>query len=100
MNKRHHYNQLVEGKLEQLPGADTDQLWNGMQAILDDKMPQKKERRRFIPWLLDTKGLLLFGVASLIAISVFSFFILSLRENSTTKRNLHDSSGGSKIVKD
>src|SRR5438067_447116 len=100
MNKRHHYNQVVEEKLEQLPGADADQLWNGMQAILDEKMPQTKERRRFIPWLLDTKGFLLFSLASLITISGFSLFFLSIKENSTTKRNLHNSTAGSKIFKD
>src|ERR1051326_1717547 len=100
MNKRHHYNQLVEGKLEQLPGADTDQLWDGMKAILEEKMPQKKERRRFVPWVSGTKGLLLFSALSLITISGFSLFFLSLKQNSTTKTILHNSTSGSKTVTD
>ena len=88
MNKRHPYSQVVERKLEQLPGIDADHLWNGMQAILDKKMPQKKERRRFIPWFISGKGLFLFGVTSLVTISSFSLFFFSIRENS--HRNIGD----------
>jgi hypothetical protein len=86
MNKGHHYNHLVERKLGELAGADTDQLWNVMRTILDQKMPEKKERRRFIPWLVNDKSVLLVGAASLITISAFSVFFLSIRQNST--RNL------------
>src|SRR5260370_41787165 len=81
--KRRPYNHVVERKLEQLPGMDTDHLWNGMHVILDKKMPQKKERRRFIAWLLTAKGLFLLGLASLVTITGLSLFVLSTKENST-----------------
>ena len=42
-HERHPYHTNLERKLEQLPGVDADQLWDGMNAILDKKMPQKKE---------------------------------------------------------
>jgi hypothetical protein len=80
MSKRYPYNHVVERKLEQLPGVDADHLWNGMHAILDKKMPQKKERRRFIWWLLTGKGILLLSVVSLTVTS--SLFFLSTKESS------------------
>ena len=59
MNKRLPHYDIIERKLEQLPSADADHLWNDMHRILDEKMPQKKERRRFIMWwFLSGKGLL------------------------------------------
>ena len=82
MNKRHPYNNIVEGKLRQLPGADADHLWKDMHAILDKNMPQKKERRRVIAWLFNDKGLLFLATASII-IAVSSLFFLSPKENST-----------------
>ena len=80
MNKRHHHMSIIERKLEQLPAADTDFLWNDMHLILDKKMPQKKERRRFILWFLSTKGLLLLTAFFLVTAS--SLFVLSTKESS------------------
>jgi hypothetical protein len=54
MNKHHTYKNIIERKLEQLPAADAELLWNDMHSILDKKMPQKKERRRFIIWFLSS----------------------------------------------
>src|SRR5437773_2618921 len=65
MNK-HPYNSIIERKLEQLPAADADHLWNDMHSILDKKMPQKKEKRRFILWFLSLNGLLLLTIVSVI----------------------------------
>lgn len=81
MNKHHPYNNIIEKKLEQLSGADTEHLWNDMHARLDEKMPQKKDRRRFIGWIFSGKGLLLLNVLLLIGTS--SLFYLSTKENST-----------------
>lgn len=80
MNKHRPYNNLIERKLEQLPGADADHLWNDMHSILDKKMPQKKERRRFIFWLFNDKGLLVISLAFLF-IGGASVFLLSTKEN-------------------
>jgi hypothetical protein len=81
MNKRPPYNDIIERKLGQLPLADADHLWNDMHSILDEKMPQKKERRRFIVWLFSGKGLLLLTVVFLTMIGS-SLFFLSAKENS------------------
>lgn len=62
MDKHQPYNDHIERKLAQLPGADVDHLWAGMAAILDQKMPHKKERKRFLGWLFSCKGLMLAGV--------------------------------------
>jgi hypothetical protein len=90
MNKRHPYNHIIVGKLEQLPGVDADHLWNDMHAILDKEMPQKKERRRFIGWFLTGKGILLLAVVSVI-ITGSSLFFLSTKENSTLINKLSNS---------
>jgi hypothetical protein len=81
--KRRPYSHVVERKLEQLPGVDADHLWNDMHAILDKKMPQKKERRRFIAWLLTGKSLFLLGLASVVTLTGFSLFFLSAKENAS-----------------
>ena len=81
MNKRPPYNNMIERKLGQLPLADADHLWNDMHSILDKKMPQRKERRRFIVWLLSGKGPLLLTIVFLFIIG-FSLFFLSTKENS------------------
>jgi hypothetical protein len=81
MNHHHPHNNIIEKKLEQLPVGDTAQLWNGMHAILDKEMPQKKERRRFIWWFFSGNGFLLLSV-SLIIISSSSILFLSQKENS------------------
>jgi len=80
MNKHYPYNNIIEKKLGQLPDTDADHLWNDMHAILDKKMPQKKERRRFIAWLFNDQGLLLLTTISVI-IAVSSLFFLSTQEN-------------------
>jgi hypothetical protein len=51
-----------------------------MHSILDKKMPQKKERRRFIVWFLSGKGLLLLTAVFLVTGS--SLFIVSTKERS------------------
>ena len=44
MNKRHPHNNVIESKLEQLPVADADILWNDMYSILDKKNAAKKRK--------------------------------------------------------
>ena len=85
MNKHHPYKNIIERKLEQLPAADVDLLWNDMHSILDKKMPQKKERRRFILWFLSSNGFLLL-TGGLFVITVSTLFLLSAKENSTNKK--------------
>src|SRR6187549_2682199 len=81
MNKQHPYKNIIERKLEQLPAADADTLWNDMHSILDKEMPQKKERRRFIIWFVSNNGLL-FLTIGLFLIAGSSLFFLSTKENS------------------
>ena len=81
MKKRHHHMSIIERKLEQLPAADTGLLWNDMHSILDKKLPQKKERRRFILWFLSSNGLLLLTGVFLLTGS--SLFFLSTKVSST-----------------
>jgi hypothetical protein len=100
MNKHHPHNNIIEKKLEQLPIADADQLWNDMNAILDKEMPQKKERRRFIWWFFGSNGFLLLSV-SLIIISSSSIFFLSKKENSAfTINKSTDSQQSNKLIED
>src|SRR4026209_2310438 len=100
MNKQHPYNNVIERKLEQLPPADADLLWNDMHSILDKKMPQEKERRRFIMWLLSRNGLLLLSVVSLI-ITGSSLFYISKKETSTvTTKKLPATSPSDKLTQD
>src|ERR1044071_7580053 len=73
MKKHHPYNKIIEKKLEQLPVADTDLLWNEMHLILDEKMPQKKEKRRFFLWFLFSNGFLLLTISAIIAGSSLYF---------------------------
>ena len=91
MNKR-PYNNLIERKLEQLPGADADLLWNDMHSILDKKMPQKKERRRVVGWISSSKSLLLMCVVLFIIIGS-SLYFLPVKEDSSVASN---KSSGSK----
>ena len=101
MNKRHPHNNIIERKLEQLPPADADHLWNDMHMILDKKMPQKKERRRFIGWwFLSGKGLLLMSLGLFIIIGS-SMFFLSIKESSAvTIKKLPGSSQSDKFIED
>lgn len=80
MNKHHLYKNIIERKLEQLTAADADLLWNDMHSILDKKMPQKKERRRFILWFLTNTGFL-FLALGLFVITCGSLFFLSTKED-------------------
>jgi len=98
MNKHHHYKNIIERKLEQLPTADTDLLWNEMHSILDKKMPQKKERRRFIIWFLSSEGLLLLTIV-LFVITGSSLFFLSTKESTTIKK-LPSSQQPNKLIED
>ncbi|HEU4861316.1 MAG TPA: hypothetical protein VFT15_15835, partial [Chitinophagaceae bacterium] len=101
MNMGHHHKNIIERKLEQLPAVDTDLLWKEMHLILDKKMPQRKERRRFIVWwLLSGKGLLLLTIGVLI-ITGSSLFFLSTKETSPdTVKKLPDSPLSGKIIED
>jgi hypothetical protein len=86
MNKHHPYKNVIERKLEQLPAADADLLWNDMHSILDKKMPQKKERRRFILWFLSSEGLLLLTIGLFVITASSSLFFLSAKESLTIKK--------------
>ncbi len=101
MNKHHPHNNIIEKKLEQLPIADADHLWNDMHTILDEKMPQKKERRRFVIWwFLTGKGLLFSGFI-LLTIYASSLFFLSTNKNSVVaNKNLPDSQQSDKLIED
>jgi len=100
MNKHHPYTNLIERKLEQLPTADADLLWNDMHSILDKEMPQKKERRRFILWFLTNKSFLLM-TGGLFIITVSSLFFLSTKESSAvTIKKLPSSQQSSKLIED
>lgn len=99
MNKHHPPNDMIEKKLGQLPGADTDGLWNDMRSILDKKMPQKKTRRRFISWFLISKPFLLLITGFIIGIGA-SLFFLSRNDNSIATKTLSDTPQTSKIIED
>ena len=100
MNKHHPYNNIIEKKLEQLADADAGFLWNDMHSILDKKMPQQKERRRFILWFLSSEGFLLLSVG-LFFITVSSLFFLSTKESSTaTSKELRSSQQPNKLIED
>ena len=100
MNKHHHYKNIIERKLEQLPTADADLLWNDMHSILDKKMPQKKERRRFITWVLSNQGLLLLTIG-LLVITRSTFFFLSTKESSDVAiKKLPSSQQPNKLIED
>ena len=98
MKKRRPDSSIIERKLEQLPLADVDHLWNDMHMILDEKMPQKKERRRVIGWLASREGLLLLNVLFFLAAS--TLFFLSTRQGATiANKNTHDPSASNKFIK-
>jgi len=73
MDKQYPYNNIIENKLQHLPGADAEQLWAGMHDILDKKMPQEKERLGLFGWFGTGKGLLLIGSAVVLAVCYFVF---------------------------
>ena len=100
MNKHHLYKNIIERKLEQLPAADADLLWNDMHSILDKKMPQKKERRRFIWWFLSDKGFL-FLALGLFVITASSLFFLFTKESPVISiKKIPDSQQSNKIIED
>ena len=100
MNKHHSYKNIIERKLEQLPAADADVLWNDMHSILDKKMPQKKERRRFILWFLTNTGFL-FLALGLFVITCCSLFFLSTKESpAVTIKKLPGSQHPNKLIED
>ena len=101
MNKHHPHNNIIERKLEQLPTADADLLWNDMHKILDEKMPQKKERRRFIAWwFLNGKGFLLLTGVSLIIIGSSLVFLSTNESAIVTIKKLPGSRQSNKFVED
>ena len=101
MNKHHPYKNIIERKLEQLPAADADLLWNDMRSILDHKMPQKKERRRFILWFLSSNGLLLLTIGLFVITTSSSLFFLSTKESSAvTIKKLPSSQQPNKLIED
>src|SRR6185295_4201308 len=85
MNKHHPYKNIIESKLEQLPAADADLLWNDMHSILDKNMPQKKERRPFILWFLSSNSFLLLTIGLFVIIGS-SLFFLSTKERTTIEK--------------
>lgn len=89
-HERRPYNHVLERRLEELPGVDADHLWNGMHAILDKKMPEKKERRRFIAWILNDRGLFVLGVALLVTATGFFLYFLSPNKNSSIANSTHN----------
>lgn len=100
MNKHHPYNNIIERKLGQLPIADADHLWSDMHAILDKKMPEEKERRRFIFWLLNGRGLLVI-IFVLLSIATTSMFIVSGKKNSpVVAKNIDNSVQHDKVNRD
>ena len=100
MNKRHPHNNVIESKLEQLPVADADILWNDMYSILDKKMPQKKERRRFIVWFANGKGLILLTAALLMITGSYVFFLSTKNNSNITNAKLHNPSQANKSNED
>ena len=98
MNKRHPYNSIIERKLEQLPVADADLLWNDMHSILDKKMPQKKERRRFVAWFLSSKYLVLLTVAFFIFLAPSLFYLSTKKSSTATIKKLNSSSQSDKLI--
>jgi len=65
--------------------VDADHLWEGMHSILDKKMPEKKEKRRFILWFLNDRGLFSLGIATLITAAGFCLYFLSPNRTSSTE---------------
>ena len=98
MNNHHLHNNIIEKKLQQLPVADADHLWNDMHAILDEKMPQKKERRRFIMWFLSGKGLLLVSFGILIITGSSLFFLTTNKKSTVTNNKLTESQETNKLI--
>ena len=98
MNKRHPYNNIIERKLEQLPAADADLLWNDMHLILDKKMPQKKEKRRFIMWFFNGYGLLLLTIVSLIIAGSSVFYLYKKEISAVTIEKLPDPPPSNKLI--
>ena len=88
MKSQHTYNNIIENKLQQLPGADVNDLWRGMQAILDEKMPQREQKRRVFVWLFTGKNLLICGFIFLSAIAFFTVTYSSSSQKTTASSNL------------
>src|SRR6187399_461663 len=100
-HKHHPYKNIIERKLEQHPAADADLLWNDMHSILDHKMPQKKERRRFILWFLSSNGLLLLTIGLFVITTSSSLFFLSTKGSSAvTIKKLPSSQQPNKLIED
>ena len=99
MNKHHPYDNIIEKKLEQMPGADADLLWNDMHSILDKKMPQKKEKRRFIVWVF-SNGLLLLIIALVILTGSLFFFLSTKQSSIAINKRLPSSQQSNKFIKD
>lgn len=73
MSNHHPHNDIIESKLRQLPGADADHLWKGMQAILDKQMPEKKKRHGIFWWLFTKRTLYVMVTALATAITAYAF---------------------------
>jgi hypothetical protein len=74
----------LERKLQQLRGVDADHLWDDMHSILDKKMPEKREKRRFIFWFLNDRGLFTLALTFLVTATAFCLLFLSPNRNSST----------------
>ena len=100
MNKPHPHNDIIERKLEQLPVANADSLWNDMHVILDKKMPQKKEKRRFIAWFLISKPFLLLTAGFIIGTGSSLFFLSTKKNTTVTVSTLPDSPQAVRVNED
>ena len=100
MNKPHPHNDIIEKKLEQLPVANAESLWNDMHLILDKKMPQKKERRRFIAWFLISKPFLLLTIGFIIGTGSTLFYLSRKDYNTTSVKTLPDTPQSNGTIED
>lgn len=83
MEKHRPYTNIIENKLQQLPGADVNDLWSGMHTILDQKMPQQEKKRRVFGWLFTGKTM--FICSSILLLGAASYLF---SQNSFSKQSL------------
>jgi hypothetical protein len=72
MNRQRPYDFITE-KLDQLTGSDTNALWEEMRLVLDERMPEKEDRkRRILAWIFRSQ----FAVISVSVAIGFSVCLL------------------------
>lgn len=73
MYKHQPHNNLIEGKLREIPGVDASQLWTGMQAILDRQMPvTERKKRGGAFWFFKSRYTGLLGLLGISAVSALA----------------------------